>query len=198
MRNHCRAAGQRISLYDDNENHSDYLPMTFALAKPPVTQAQWQMPINTPLGGMTLVASQQGLQGAWFDHQAHRPDIAALPWGSSQPWLREARKQLAEYFAGQRQQFELALQPYAGSEFQRTVWQALAMIPFGRFVSYAEIARHLGRPQAARAIGMAVGRNPLSIFLPCHRVVASDGALTGYAGGLDRKIALLQLEGMLL
>ena len=116
MRNHCRAAGQRISLYDDNENHSDYLPMTFALAKPPVTQAQWQMPINTPLGGMTLVASQEGLQGAWFDHQAHRPDIAALPWGSSQPWLREARKQLCEYFAGQRQQFELALQPYAGSE----------------------------------------------------------------------------------
>lgn len=172
--------------------------MTFALAKTPVTHTLWQMPIHTPLGGMTLVASHEGLQGAWFEDQAHRPDLAALPWGASQPWLREARKQLSEYFAGQRRQFELPLQPYSGSDFQRTVWQALAKIPFGRFVSYAGIAKHLGRPQAARAIGMAVGRNPLSIFLPCHRVVASDGALTGYAGGLDRKIALLQLEGTLL
>lgn len=172
--------------------------MTFALATPPMTHTLWQMPISTPLGGMTLVASAQGLQGAWFEDQAHRPDLTALPWGASQPWLREARKQLSEYFAGQRRQFELPLQPYSGSDFQRTVWQALAMIPFARFVSYAEIAKHLGRPQAARAIGMAVGRNPLSIFLPCHRVVASDGALTGYAGGLDRKIALLQLEGTLL
>jgi methylated-DNA-[protein]-cysteine S-methyltransferase len=82
--------------------------------------------------------------------------------------------------------------------FQHQVWQALAMIPFGRFTSYADIARFIGKPQSARAVGMAVGRNPLGIFLPCHRVVASNGALTGYAGGLDRKVALLKIEGTLL
>lgn len=172
--------------------------MTPHPTRPPTSVSQWQMPIQTPLGAMTLVACEQGLQGAWFEHQAHHPDISALPWGASQPWLRLAKQQLSEYFAGQRQQFDLPFQPYTGSEFQRKVWQAMAQIPFGRFASYADIARHLGQPKAARAIGMAVGRNPLSIFLPCHRVVASDGALTGYAGGLERKIALLQLEGSLL
>lgn len=172
--------------------------MTIALAGLPLTPQQWQMPINTPLGAMTLVASEQGLQGAWFDNQAHKPDISTLPWGAGKTWLREARQQLCEYFAGQRQQFALPLHPCGVSEFQHKVWQALALIPFGRFVTYADIARYLGQAQAARAIGMAVGRNPLSIFLPCHRVVASNGALTGYAGGLDRKIALLQIEGMLL
>ena len=172
--------------------------MIQALAELSQTPDQWQMPIKTPLGQMTLVADEHGLQGAWFEHQAHIPSLSHLRWGPNMHWLCEARKQLSEYFAGRRQQFELPLRPYGGSEFQHKVWLALAQIPFGRFTSYADIARHLGQPQAARAIGMAVGRNPLSIFLPCHRVVASNGALTGYAGGLERKVALLQLEGTLL
>jgi methylated-DNA-[protein]-cysteine S-methyltransferase len=158
----------------------------------------WQMPINTPLGGMTLVASEQGLCGAWFDDQRYKPDTQALPWGPSVPWLRQAKWQLAEYFAGTRQQFELALAPLHGSAFQQQVWQALQAIPFGRFTSYGDLAQHLQHPNAARAVGMAVGRNPWSIIVPCHRVVGANGALTGYAGGLNRKVALLQREGMLL
>jgi methylated-DNA-[protein]-cysteine S-methyltransferase len=178
--------------------HTERTHMTQALAQFNQPTAQWQMPIKTPLGQMTLVADEHGLQGAWFEHQAHFPDLSHLRWGPNIHWLCEAKKQLAEYFAGRRQQFELPLRPYGGSPFQHTVWQALADIPFGRYSTYADIARHLGQPQSARAIGTAVGRNPLSIFLPCHRVVGSNGALTGYAGGLERKVALLQLEGILL
>jgi methylated-DNA-[protein]-cysteine S-methyltransferase len=177
---------------------SEHTPMTQALAELSHTPDQWQIPIKTPLGQMTLVADEHGLQGAWFEHQAHIPSLSHLRWGPNMHWLCEARKQLTDYFAGRRQQFELPMRPYGGSEFQHKVWQALAQIPFGRFASYADIARHLGQPQAARAIGMAVGRNPLSIFLPCHRVVGSNGTLTGYAGGIERKVALLQLEGTLL
>jgi methylated-DNA-[protein]-cysteine S-methyltransferase len=112
--------------------------------------------------------------------------------------LLQAKTQLAEYFAGKRQQFELPLTPLDGTVFQQQIWQALAMIPFGKFASYADIARFIGKPQSARAVGMAVGRNPLGIFLPCHRVLSSSGALTGYAGGLERKVALLKIEGILL
>ena len=134
--------------------------MIQALAELSHTPDQWQMPIKTPLGQMTLVADEHGLQGAWFEHQAHIPSLSHLRWGPNMHWLCEARKQLSEYFAGRRQQFELPLRPYGGSEFQHKVWQALAQIPFGRFASYADIARHLGQPQAARAIGMAVGDVP--------------------------------------
>ena len=174
----------------------DAMTLTDMLLKKPLDH--WQMPIHTPLGRMTLLANTQGLCGAWFDQQKHLPDLQHMPGGPSQCWLLQAKQQLSEYFSGKRTQFDLPLSPFGGSEFQRTVWQALAMIPFGRFASYADIARYLGQPQSARAVGTAVGRNPLSIFLPCHRVVASSGALTGYAGGLDRKVALLQIEGMVL
>jgi methylated-DNA-[protein]-cysteine S-methyltransferase len=174
----------------------DAMTLTDMLLKKPLDH--WQMPIHTPLGRMTLLANTQGLCGAWFDQQKHLPDLQHMPWGPSQCWLLQAKQQLSEYFSGKRTQFDLPLSPFGGSDFQRTVWQALAMIPFGRFASYADIARYLGQPQSARAVGTAVGRNPLSIFLPCHRVVASSGALTGYAGGLDRKVALLQIEGMVL
>ena len=167
-------------------------------ATPRFAAKQWQMPIHTPLGQMTLVASEHGLCGAWFEQQKHFPKLQHLPWSPSQRWLVNAKTQLAEYFAGTRQYFELPLTPIGGTGFQQQVWQALAMIPFGRFTSYADIARFIGKPQSARAVGMAVGRNPLGIFLPCHRVVASNGALTGYAGGLDRKVALLKIEGTLL
>jgi methylated-DNA-[protein]-cysteine S-methyltransferase len=172
--------------------------MNLSHPSPTFSSDQWQMPVQTPLGQMTLVASQHGLCGAWFEHQKHVPDLHHLPWGPSQSWLLQAKAQLSEYFEGKRKLFELPLIPLGGTGFQHQVWQALAMIPFGKFSSYAEIARFIGKPQSARAVGMAVGRNPLSIFLPCHRVMASNGALTGYAGGLDRKISLLKIEGTLL
>jgi methylated-DNA-[protein]-cysteine S-methyltransferase len=172
--------------------------MSFAQAAHTEAAKLWQMPINTPLGRMSLVASEAGLAGAWFEHQQHRPDIDQLPWGPSLHWLREAKQQISEYFAGQRQQFELQLEAMGGSCFQQQVWQALRDIPFGRFTSYGQLAQHLNHPKGARAVGMAVGRNPWSIIVPCHRVVGANGALTGYAGGLDRKLALLQREGMLL
>jgi len=158
----------------------------------------WQMPINSPLGSLTLVASDKGLCGVWFDDQAHRPDLRHLPWGPSQHWLRLAKSQLADYFAGKRQSFDIPLDLAQGSEFQQRVWRALLQIPYGRYSTYGELAQYLGQAQAARAVGMAVGRNPLSIIVPCHRVVGANGALTGYAGGIWRKMDLLQREGTLL
>jgi methylated-DNA-[protein]-cysteine S-methyltransferase len=109
--------------------------------------------------------------------------------------LRQALQQLQEYFDGRRTLFELPLDLRWGTAFQQSVWQALLAIPPGRTTSYAELGRRLGRPQAARAIGAAVGRNPMSVIVPCHRVLGTAGTLTGYAGGLERKTALLQLEG---
>ncbi|CAN1551293.1 Ada Methylated DNA-protein cysteine methyltransferase [Burkholderiaceae bacterium] len=172
--------------------------MPFAQAAHTSPFKLWQMPINTPLGRMRLVAGEAGLAGAWFDHQQHRPDIDQLPWGPSLHWLREAKQQIGEYFAGQRHQFELQLEAVHGSRFQQQVWQALRVIPYGRFTSYGELAAHLNHPKGARAVGMAIGRNPWSVIVPCHRVVGANGALTGYAGGIERKLALLKHEGMLL
>jgi methylated-DNA-[protein]-cysteine S-methyltransferase len=110
------------------------------------------------------------------------------------PLLVEAERQLAEYFAGRRQRFALPLDP-SGTTFQRDVWDALQTIPFGETRSYAQIAKQIGQPRAVRAVGAANGRNPLSIVVPCHRVVGSTGALTGFAGGLAVKARLLALEG---
>jgi methylated-DNA-[protein]-cysteine S-methyltransferase len=104
------------------------------------------------------------------------------------------RAELAEYFAGARQRFDLLLAP-GGTPFQRRVWRALAAIPFGATVSYLALAQSLGAPRSVRAVAAAVGRNPISVLIPCHRVIGSDGSLTGYAGGLDRKRKLLALEG---
>jgi|MGYP003335875697 methylated-DNA-[protein]-cysteine S-methyltransferase len=159
---------------------------------------QWQMPIKTPLGTMTLMAHSLGLCGAWFEHQKHAPELDQTPWGPDQPWLLSAKHQLMDYFSGKRTQFDVPLMPLGGTAFQRKVWRALSQIPYGRYCSYTDVAEYIGKPEAARAVGMAVGRNPLSIFLPCHRVVGQQGGLTGYAGGIERKIALLSLEGVLL
>lgn len=153
---------------------------------------------DSPLGRMLLAASDGGLAGVWFDGQRHGPDSQDWPHDPEHPVLRQATAQLAEYFAGQRQRFELPLDLQAGTPFQQSVWGALQAIPPGGVTSYAELARRLGRPQAARAIGAAVGRNPVSIVVPCHRVLGTGGALTGYAGGLERKTALLRLEGALM
>jgi methylated-DNA-[protein]-cysteine S-methyltransferase len=167
-------------------------------ARAPFQANVWQMPVNSPLGSLTLVASDKGLCGVWFEDQAHKPDLRHLPWGPSQHWLRLAKTQLTEYFAGKRSSFDLPLDLANGSAFQQGVWYALLKIPYGRYSTYGELAQHLGQAQAARAVGMAVGRNPLSIIVPCHRVVGANGTLTGYAGGLWRKMDLLQREGTLL
>ena len=153
---------------------------------------------DSPLGPMLLAASAQGLAGAWFiAGQRDTPDPAAWLETPDHPLLRQAAAQLADYFAGRRRHFDLPLDLAHGTAFQQAVWQALVALPFGQTTSYGALARHIGRPNAVRALGAAVGRNPVSIIVPCHRVIGADGALTGYAGGLDRKTALLRTEGVL-
>lgn len=153
---------------------------------------------ESPLGPITLAASEAGLAGLWFEGQKHFPSTAQ-PWPeqSAHAVLQEAATQLAAYFSGQRSHFDLPLDLRAGSEFQQAVWQALMQIPRGQTCSYAALSAAIGRPAAVRAVGGAIGRNPLSVVVPCHRVIGSAGSLTGYAGGLDRKTALLRLEGAL-
>lgn len=150
--------------------------------------------IETPLGTVRIVARGDAIAGVWFDGQKYDavPDAA---WRESpgDPLLRDAARQLKEYFAGRRRRFDVALAPQ-GTAFQQSVWRAIAKVPAGRTASYGDLARRIGRSAAVRAVGAAVGRNPLSVIVPCHRIVGSDGSLTGYAGGLDRKRALLALE----
>jgi len=155
-----------------------------------------QTRITTPLGPLTLAATARGLALAWFDGQAHRTAEVDAPQQPDHPHLVQAAREFGEYFAGTRREFGVPLDPQ-GTDFQQRVWQALRGIPMGQLSTYGEIARQLGRPEAARAVGAAIGRNPLSIAVPCHRVVGRDGSLTGYAGGLPRKASLLRLEGAL-
>jgi methylated-DNA-[protein]-cysteine S-methyltransferase len=154
-----------------------------------------QTTLITPLGDVLLARTDGGLAGAWFTGQNAHPITITAPRRDDDPLLRAAASQLGEYFAGQRQEFDLALD-MRGTEFQRQVWRALLGIARGQTASYGDIARQIGSPSAVRAVGGAVGRNPLSVIVPCHRVVGSDGSLTGYAGGLERKRALLHLEGV--
>ncbi len=166
-------------------------------------------PSTSPLGPMLLAASPQGVCGVWFVNQKHYPldmalqapsvaSVTTVACDASQVWLDQASQQLADYFAGHRQHFDLPLDLSIGTAFQQSVWHALLAIGRGQTESYGALATRVGHPSAARAVGAAVGRNPISIIVPCHRVVATNGALTGYAGGLARKVALLQLEGCLL
>ena len=148
---------------------------------------------SSPIGRLRLVASLTGLQAVLWPG-SERPDGARE--GDS-PILTETARQLDEYFAGARTGFSVPLE-LDGTPFQREAWLALADIPYGQTVSYAEQARRLGRPDAVRAVGAANGRNPVPIVLPCHRVIGSDGSLTGFGGGLGVKRALLQHEGALL
>jgi methylated-DNA-[protein]-cysteine S-methyltransferase len=152
-----------------------------------------QCRIETPLGPLTLAASARGLALAWFDHQAHRTDEVDAPLQPGHALLQQTARELDDYFRGRRRAFGVPLDA-AGTDFQQGVWQALLRIPMGALSTYGEIARQIGRPDAARAVGAAVGRNPIAILVPCHRVVGSDGSLTGYAAGLPRKRALLALE----
>jgi methylated-DNA-[protein]-cysteine S-methyltransferase len=156
-----------------------------------------QSHFETPLGAMILAAVGAKLVGVWFDGQAHQPEMSSWPAIDDHPVLEQAKAQLTEYFAGRRTTFDLPLDVQAGTVFQQAVWCALQKIPQGATQTYGALGASIGNPAAVRAVGGAVGRNPLSIIVPCHRVIGASGALTGYAGGIERKIALLQLEGAL-
>jgi len=150
--------------------------------------------IVTPIGTLLATAVGAGLTGLYYEDKSHAPAVGA-DWveDSAAPALRECARQLREYFGGARKSFDLPLAP-EGSEFQRKVWIEIARIPYGETLTYAELAKRAGAPGSARAAGAATGRNPISIVVPCHRVVGSDGRLTGYAGGVDRKAKLLEIE----
>ncbi len=152
--------------------------------------------IDSPVGPLLLAADEQGLRLIEF-HASRHPASRAADWREGEnEVMAMARTQLGEYFAGKRRGFDLPLAP-RGTEFQRSVWNALAYIPYGETRSYAQIAASVGKPTAVRAVGAANGRNPLPIVLPCHRVIGADGSLTGFGGGLPTKRFLLALEGAL-
>jgi len=151
--------------------------------------------IDTPIGALTLAASESGLASVAFGRAlpASGPQSGA---GSAETWLAEAERQFAEYFDGRRMEFDLPVDVH-GTDFQRRVWRAVATVPYGETASYAEVAGRAGAPGAHRAAGSACGANPLAIVVPCHRVVASNGSLRGYGGGLGAKGWLLAHEGAL-
>ena len=148
--------------------------------------------MDSPVGTLRLAADSQGLREIRFEHERH-PKPSHAGWIRATSPLQSARTQLDEYFAGERQHFELPLHPL-GTPFQLDVWEALRRIPYGATISYGELARRIGKPQAMRAVGAANGRNPLPIVVPCHRVIGADGSLTGFGGGLPTKRYLLGLE----
>lgn len=154
---------------------------------------------DSPLGPLRLARSAHGLCGVWFEQdQKHAPASASFAPEDDRPedpLLQQACQQLQAYFSGRLQAFDVPLDLSAGTAFQQAVWQALLAVPAGQTCSYLALATRLGKPSATRAVGAAVGCNPVSIIVPCHRVLGSTGQLTGYAGGLWRKQALLQLEG---
>lgn len=149
---------------------------------------------DSPHGRMLLAADGNALSSVSFLRQKYAPRVGK-DWtrDAGAPVLRAAKRQLAEYFAGRRSRFSVRLAP-RGTPFQRRVWKAIAGVRFGSTIAYAELARRAGRPGSARAAGAATGRNPIGIIVPCHRIVGSNGSLTGYAGGLAKKRALLALE----
>jgi methylated-DNA-[protein]-cysteine S-methyltransferase len=150
--------------------------------------------IESPFGPILLTTEDSTLTGLFFHGQRHEP-VPGPDWkpdpGSS--LFKEAARQLAGYFSGRRRSFRIPLRP-RGTPFQEKVWQAITTIPYGATASYRGLAEKIDKPNAVRAVGAAVGRNPISVIIPCHRVIGKDGSLTGYAGGLERKKALLDLE----
>ncbi|GAA4020773.1 methylated-DNA--[protein]-cysteine S-methyltransferase [Actimicrobium antarcticum] len=148
----------------------------------------------SPLGELIVAATERGICGLYFEQHKYFRGTADWRYTPVQRHLLLAARQLDDYFDGKLTRFTLPLD-LAGTPFQRSVWQALSDIPFGATVSYGEHARQIGRPSAVRAVGTAIGRNPVSIVVPCHRVLGSAGSLAGYAGGLERKQFLLTLEG---
>jgi methylated-DNA-[protein]-cysteine S-methyltransferase len=152
--------------------------------------------IDSPVGPLQLVANSSALVAILWKHEKPgRVPLGKLLPDASHPILLETQRQLEEYFAGRRQAFTVELYAAGGTDFQQRVWNALLTIPYGETRSYAQLAAQIGHPRAVRAVGAANGRNPLSIIVPCHRVVGSTGKLTGFAGGLEAKAYLLALEG---
>jgi methylated-DNA-[protein]-cysteine S-methyltransferase len=158
----------------------------------PITYSE----IDSPIGRLLLYGTSRGLSGIFMTRQRHF-DGKQKDWKRDDARWSSVARQLREYFDGKRRDFDIPLD-VEGTEFQMKVWNALCKIPFGRTASYADIARQIGNPKAMRAVGMANGRNPVSIVVPCHRVIGADGSLTGYGGGLDRKKVLLDLESRVL
>lgn len=152
--------------------------------------------VSTPLGDMLIAGGSAGLRGVWFTDQRHLPAPSVMEaWhAGDHAVLKAAELALTAYWADQALVSPLVLDWAQGTDFQRAVWRVLMDIPHGQTRRYGEVATQLGRPQAVRAVGSAVGRNPWSVLVPCHRVLGASGALTGYAGGLPRKVALLNLE----
>jgi methylated-DNA-[protein]-cysteine S-methyltransferase len=147
---------------------------------------------TSPIGELTLVGDGEALTGLYMTEHRHQPPLP--PGARRDPHgFEDARRQLREYFAGDRTRFDLPLR-MEGTDFQREVWSALLDIDYGQTESYGELAHRIGRPDAVRAVGLANGRNPVSIVVPCHRVIGASGSLTGYGGGLERKRFLLELE----
>ncbi|WBB62128.1 methylated-DNA--[protein]-cysteine S-methyltransferase [Streptomyces sp. WMMC500] len=151
--------------------------------------------VDSPVGPLTLVAEDDDLAGLYMTDQRHRPaeETFGTPADPADAPFAAANVQLTAYFAGERTDFDLPLR-LAGTPFQQRVWEQLRQIPYGQTISYGELAERVGNPAASRAVGMANGRNPVGIIVPCHRVVGADGSLTGYGGGIDRKKQLLALE----
>ena len=153
---------------------------------------------NSPVGILTLAADGKHLTAIRFARRNGSPDVEA-DWQRDDdlPVLAKTRTQLAEYFSGRRTHFDVPLKP-RGTAFQQAVWQALLKVGFSKTSTYGALASAVGKPAAARAIGAAMGANPIPIIVPCHRIIGKDGSLTGFGGGIDRKTKLLQLEGVLL
>ena len=148
--------------------------------------------IDSPIGELLLLGDGSALHGLYMQ-EAPKPMALEPEWRADPGAFADVRRQLAEYFGGDRTAFDLPL-AVAGTPFQREVWQGLRDIRYGETVSYGELARRIGRPSAVRAVGLANGRNPIAVIVPCHRVIGSDGSLTGYGGGLEAKRRLLELE----
>jgi methylated-DNA-[protein]-cysteine S-methyltransferase len=159
----------------------------------------------SPLGTLLLAANEHGISGIYFEEHKHFRGKDGWRHDSAHPLLQQAAQQLDEYFAGLRQDFDVPLaatdtasdsagKAVAGTDFQRAVWRELIKIPYGHTINYAQLAERIGNPGAVRAAGSANGRNPVSIMVPCHRVISSNGDLNGYAGGIERKRYLLALE----
>jgi len=159
------------------------------------TSGRTHVTVPSPIGPLTIVAHDGAIIGLYMDAQRHapQPESFGLRGDAGQEPFAAAAAQLSAYFAGRLTEFDLPLAP-AGTAFQQRVWAGLRAIPYGQTVSYGELARRVGSPAARRAVGLANGRNPIAIVIPCHRVIGADGSMTGYGGGLDRKQFLLALE----
>jgi methylated-DNA-[protein]-cysteine S-methyltransferase len=148
--------------------------------------------LDSPIGELLLLGDGRALRGLYMQH-GRRPIEIASAWERSAEPFAGVAAQLREYFAGERTTFDTPL-ALDGSPFERRVWRALQEIPYGQTISYGELARRIGQPSAARAVGLANGRNPIAVIVPCHRVIGANGTLTGYGGGLERKRLLLEME----